>query len=83
MTCGTTGHLLAWTRPLEDIGVGVEKNGDEGDAVTGGTADLDTVKIDVTALRRLVVSTVLDLDADADGSTADNDALHSGGADKR
>jgi hypothetical protein len=87
MTCGTTGHLLAWTRPLEDIGVGVEKNGDEGDAVTGGTADLDTVKIDVTALRRLVVSTVLDLDAaerdEEKGPTSDDGALRDDGADQR
>jgi hypothetical protein len=77
---------MAWTRSIEDIGVDVEKNGDEGDnTVTGGSGELDTVEIDATALRRLVVSTVLDLDADdeADGSKADNDALRSGGADKR
>ena len=88
MTCGTTGHLLAWTRPLEDIGVGVEKNGDEGDnTVTGGSGELDTVEIDATALRRLVVSTVLDLDAaegdEAKGPTSNDGAVRDDGADQR
>ena len=77
---------MAWTHPLGDSGVDVEKNGDQGDNnVTGGTADLDTVEMDAKALRRLVVSTVLDLDADddADGRTDDDGARRGVGADQR
>ncbi len=77
---------MAWTRSIEDIGVDVEKNGDQGDNnVTGGTADLDTVEMDAKALRRLVVSTVLDLDADdnGEGRTDDDGARRGVGADKR
>ena len=66
----------------------MEKKGDEGvKNVTGGTADLDTVEMDATALRRLVVSTVLDLDAaegdEAKGPTSNDGAVRDDGADQR
>ena len=79
---------MAHTRPRGDIGVDVENNGDEADnAVTDGTADGDTVEMDPKVLRRLVVSTVLDLDADergeTEGRTGDDGALRGVDADKR